>query len=112
MGRAKGGANGGEKRKTKSQEVRELLAANPKMKVRTIVEELASRGIKITPSQVYLVKRKWKMRKRRAAQREAVATGQRVGVKNPAELVLEVKRLAGSAGGLQNLRMLVEALAD
>lgn len=79
------------------------------MPVKEIVSALAARGIQVNPNLVYLIKSKMNSQQRR---QRAVATGQRAGVTNPAELVRKVKELAAEAGGLSSLKQLVDALAE
>ena len=51
--------------------------------------------------------------KRRRQKRELVkATSQKTEYGNPVELSLRVKKLATEAGGIKNLKQLVDALAD
>lgn len=97
---------------TKSAAIRELLGQNPNMPVKEIVTALAAKGMKATPNLVYFIKAQTKARKRRAKRLAAMANGQRAGVANPAELVLQVRRLAGQAGGMKNLKQLVDVLAE
>src|SRR5262245_185274 len=69
-GNGEGKATGGVK---KSQAIRDLLKANPKMKTKAVVETLAGQGIKVLSSQVYFIKGKMKRKMRRQA-RENAAT--------------------------------------
>lgn len=110
MGRKRGASSNGNI--NKSEEIRKELAANPRRKVKEIVEALAGRGVKVTPAFVYMIKSKYRKGKRRIARAAAIASGKAAGMKNPVELVIEVKRLAVSAGGMKNLKMLLDALSD
>ena len=101
-----------QKRGYKSAAVRELLTQNPDMPVKDIVAALGQKGIAVKPNMVYLLKSKMKARKRRQQRKNAVATGDRAGVANPVELVRKVKDLAALAGGLHNLKQLVDVLAE
>lgn len=102
----------------KSQAVRDLYAKNPKMPVRLAVESLAKQGIKIAPSQVYFVLggMKGKAKRRKGEQRRAVAAnhkaGNKTGMTDPIEILADLKALAERAGGMGNLKRLIEVLAD
>jgi hypothetical protein len=99
-------------RGVKSAAIREVLEPNRRMKVQEVVATLAERGISVTPNLVYLVKSKMRARRRRQRREQALATGRNAGIANPADLVRKVKELAQAAGGMKNLRQLVEVLAE
>jgi hypothetical protein len=92
--------------------IREQLGRDPKMPVKDIVAMLGQRGVKVQPSLVYFLKSKMKRQRRKQARIKAVESGQRAGITNAADLVLRVKTLAREAGGLTNLKNLVEVLAE
>jgi|SRR5581483_833465 len=96
----------------KSEEIRNILKANIKMPVREVVSTLAAKGITVNAGLVYFVKNKMKRARRRASRAQAVEVGRKAGIGNPAELVLRVRALAVEAGGLNNLKHLVEVLAE
>jgi len=96
----------------KSELIREQLGRDPKMPVKDIVAMLGQRGVKVQPSLVYFLKSKMKRQRRKQARAKAVQSGQRAGISNAADLVLKVKALAHEAGGLTNLKNLVNVLAD
>jgi arginine repressor len=98
MARAKHGA--------KSQAVRELLKQDANMKTRDIVAALAEKGMKIRSSTVYMIKARMRRNRRRQAVR--AAGNDKV---NAVHLVLKIKGLAAEAGGINNLKQLVDALA-
>src|SRR5262249_49392147 len=50
---------------TKSDSIRDVLDENPKAEAREIIDTLASRGIKVNASLVYLVRSKYRKRRRR-----------------------------------------------
>jgi len=99
---------------TKSEEIRQLLRANPKMPVKEVVETLAGKGIKVLPTQVYFVKGKLKgkrgRRKKAREMVEKVATA--TNHVNPVAVILEVKGWAEGGGGLKKLEGLVDALSE
>jgi hypothetical protein len=96
----------------KSQLVREQLTMNPKIKVSEIVEALGQKGVKIQPSLVYFLRSEMRRKARKRARLHAVQSGVRAGIPNAAELVMKVKMLAREAGGLTNLKHLVDALLE
>jgi len=96
----------------KSELIREQLGRDPKMPVKDIVSLLGQRGVKVQPSLVYFLKSKMKRQRRKHARAKAVQSGQRAGVSNAADLVFKVKTLAREAGGLSNLKHLVDVLAE
>jgi Icc-related predicted phosphoesterase len=93
----------------KSQAVRELLSANPKMKAKEIITTLAEKGITVRPSLVYFLKAKRRAKKHRAT-RERVATVS--GNHDPVTVIRRVKSFAEEVGGLRKLKELVEALTE
>src|SRR3954462_6625778 len=105
-----GGANGDGV--NKSDAIREALAQNPKAGPKDIVTLLAGRGIKVAPSLVYFIKSKAKHAKLKQKRARVAAATKGTGAPNPVELVLRVKDIAREVGGIQNLKMLVDLLAD
>jgi repressor of nif and glnA expression len=92
----------------KSEEVRQLLKANPKMTAKEIVSTLAGKKIDVTESLVYFVKGKMKGRKTRK-QRVAKAAVTTNGL-DTVSTILKVKNLASELGGMGKLKAMVEAL--
>jgi transposase len=97
---------------TKADRIREILAAEPQTPTREVVEALATKGVKVSPNHVYLIKSKMKMKKRRQKREKAAAVIQRTGTPNPAQAVTKVKALALELGGLKNLKQLVDVLSE
>ena len=98
----KGGVN-------KSQQIREILARNPRAKGREVQEELASKGVKVTSTLIYLVKAKMRRTKRRQnRQKVALATGNG----NAIEVIRKIKSVANDVGGLEKLKQLLELLSN
>src|SRR5271166_4821124 len=97
----------------KSDEIRKLLYANPKMPVKQVVDDLAARGIKITAALVYFVKGRLHGRKgRRRRVRQMVANVAATGNSDPVTTILKVKGWADQVGGLKKLKALVDALSE
>jgi hypothetical protein len=96
----------------KSEEIRQLLKLNPRMKTKAIVAELKSRGIDVHPNQVYIIKTKRRARHRKAAREAAAGEGRRAGISDPVQFVLKIKDLASQAGGIRTFKKLVDALAE
>ena len=96
----------------KSAAVREILAKNFHTPVREIVATLDQRGITIHPNLVYLIKSKAKAGRRKQKRQKALENSRDLGLANPVELILEVRKLAAKAGGLRHLKQLVDVLAE
>ena len=110
MSKSSSAADG--KRVNRSEAVREALAQNPKAGSRDVIALLAAKGVKVSPTLVYYVKSKQNQARRRARRAEVAATSRRTATTDPVELVMRVKQLAGEVGGIRNLKMLVDLLAD
>lgn len=97
----------------KSEEIRQVLRANPEMKAKEVVNTLADRGIKITDALVYFIKGKMHSRKKRKQKAEAMAAqvGVTTSTPDPLAAILKIKHLAAELGGMKKLRALVEALS-
>lgn len=96
----------------KSQAIRDLIAANPKMKSSEIVKLLASKGIKVSANLVYAIKAKGKAKKRKQKREQAFAVGRQAVNGDPVALIRGVKDLALQAGGIRHLKELVDLLAE
>jgi len=102
----------------KSEEIRKLLKANPKITATEAVNTLAQKGIKIDPGLFYYNKGKLKGRKgRRRKIRRQVASVMSNGTVAPAKsdvlgTLRKVKGLAAEVGGLRKLAELVAALSE
>ena len=105
-------AAGGGTPVNKSQAVRDFLAGHPDADTKAVVAGLAEKGVKVAPTLVYFVKSKQRQARRRAKRDRAAESSRQAGSKNPVEVVLRVKDLAREVGGIQNLKMLVDLLAD
>ncbi len=98
---------------TKSEEIRQLLRANPETPAKQVIETLASKGIEVTDTLVYFVKGKMSGRKsRRKKARRMVAKVVETGNTDPVATIPKVKRWAGEVGGLKKLKALVDALSE
>jgi hypothetical protein len=94
----------------KSQMIRDLLKANPKMPVSEVVAKLAEKNLKVTPNLVYYIRLKMGAKRRRKIRRKVQKI---VGGNGDAlTLIRSVKELAADAGGLAKLKELVEAIAE
>src|SRR5690242_17556501 len=97
----------------KSEEIRQLLRANPKIPVKEIVSTLAGRRIKVADTLVYFVKGKMKGRKgRRKKVQQMVANVAATGNSDPVATILKVKRLSNEVGGMKKLKALVDVLSE
>jgi hypothetical protein len=95
----------------RSDAVREALAQRPKATSKEVIDTLAGRGIKVSPTLVYYVRSKQR-KARRTAMRARVAEASAKAVPNPLELVIRLKDLAREVGGFKNLKQLVDLLAE
>jgi hypothetical protein len=96
----------------KSDAIRDILSRNPHTPVREIVSTLNQRGITVHPNLVYLIKSKAKARNRKQKREKALENSRQLGIVNPVQLVLEVRRLAEQTGGIRHLKQLVDVLAE
>lgn len=99
---------------SKADAIRQALAANPKAKTREIIEYLASQGVKVSPNHVYILKSQSK-RGRRSKSAGSNGAGRPAGsgsIRNYADAVIRVKRLAIEVGSMRGLKELVDAIAD
>jgi hypothetical protein len=96
-----------------------LIKANPKIKARQAVDDLAKRGIPIRVGLFYLVKGNMAGRKkrRRRMRDDAVAAMSASG--NPAPVksdalatIRKVKAMAVEVGGMRTLKGIVDALSE
>jgi len=98
----------------KSEEIRKLLKANPKMTAKEVVAALADRNIQISENLVYYIKGKVKGSKSRQ-KKKLKAAAKLVSSNGSADVVgtiLKVKYLAADVGGMPKLKALVEALTS
>jgi hypothetical protein len=106
-----------------SEAVRAFLTENPDAKAKQVVAELGSKGIMVKEGLVYAVKGSMKERKQR---KKRVAKAAMAAVDKPSSngqatsavkadaltMIREVKALAAKAGGYEQLKELVDALAE
>src|SRR5262245_25043365 len=97
---------------SKSQAIRDMLAANPKATVREIVDAMAKKGVKVSPNLVYVLKTKGKAKRRKMKRQKAVAASTNAGHSNPVGLIMDVRHLAVKAGGMKRLKELVDILGE
>ena len=100
------------KKTNKSEAIREALAQNPKATNKEILESLAAKGIKVTPTLIYFIKSKQNIKRKRLKRGKVTAASQRTKSLNPVELILKVKEVARDAGGFDQLKKLVDVLAE
>jgi hypothetical protein len=106
MAKQKTGAN-------KSEEIRKLLKANPKMQITDIRAALAEKNIKVTDALIYFVKGRMKQqRTHRTHFKAAVKVASANGRGDVLGTILKVKTLAAEVGGMKKLKALAEALSE
>ena len=100
----------------KSEEIRQLLRANPKITAKEVCSSLGGKGIKVSEKLYYLVKGKMlgrqahKKKARKMVAKVAASTG--TGSADALSTILKVKSWANEVGGMKRLRALVEALSE
>src|SRR5437879_5733815 len=107
MARKKNGIN-------KSEEIRQVLKADPAMKTKEVVAALAAKGVDVNESLVYFVKgdlRGRKARKRKIGKMVA-KVAETTGPADALSTILKVKKVATEVGGLKKLKALVDALSE
>lgn len=112
MAKSSPNGTGNSSQPNKSEAIRAAIAKNPSAKGKDIVATLAKDGVKVQPSLVYMVMSKQRVRQRRAKRERAQATSRATGTANPIDLIVKTKALAQEAGGIKNLKMLVDLLAE
>lgn len=109
MARRRNGVN-------KSEEIRQMLSANPKVTAKEVKDELGAKGIRVSENLYYLVKGNMlgrqarKNKARRMVAKVAASTG--AGNADALSTILKIKSLASELGVLKRLRALVEALSE
>lgn len=96
----------------KSQAIRDFLAGSPKAGTKEIVAALAEKGIKVAPTLVYFIRSKANQAKRRAKRERAMESSRQSVTTDPVALVRKVRDLGREVGGIQNLKKLVDLLAE
>ena len=96
----------------KSQAIRDFLAGNPQAGTKEVVAGLAEKGVKVAPTLVYFIRSKANQAKRRAKRARAVESSRQTATADPVALVRKVRDLGREVGGIQNLKRLVDLLAE
>lgn len=109
---AKSKSTNGNGKPNRSAAIREELAATPHASSKDIVAILAAKGLKVTLSLVYMVKSQLKLKKKRQKRELATATSKSTASLDPVQLIVRVKELARDAGGIKQLKQLVDVLAE
>jgi hypothetical protein len=106
MAKKKNGVN-------KSEEIRQLLRANPKMPVKEIVATMAARDLQVTDNLVYFIKGKMKGRRgRRKKAHQMAANVAATGNSDPVAMIRKVRTWANEVGGIRKLKALVDAMSE
>jgi uncharacterized protein YaiL (DUF2058 family) len=93
---------------SRSQAIREFLAANPSAGVKTVVMALAAQGIVVKPGLVAAVKYKKPAKmSRRVAKASPAANGE---VSVSVDALIAAKKLVQAVGGFERARSLVATL--
>jgi hypothetical protein len=100
----------------RSEEIRQLLKANPEIGPKEVVAKLAEKGIEVSNALFYFVKGQIKGRNARKTKVQKtvtkVAESTHTTRTDAVSTILKVKAWAREVGGLKNLKALVEALSD
>ena len=88
----------------KSEEVRQLLKADPEMKAKEVVNSFGGRGIKITESLVYFLKGKLhsKTKRKQRAATMVARVAETTSTPDPLSAILKIKHLASELGELRS----------
>lgn len=97
---------------SKSYEVRELLAQNPKSSAKEIQATLAKRGIIVSSNLIYLLKSKAGAQRRRQKREKVAQVVSTSGHGDPVATIRKVKALAAEVGGMRKLITLAEVLSE
>ena len=101
----------------KSQAIRDVLTETPDMKAKDVVAKLAEKGIEVKAVLVYIIKGKMqgkKARKKRAQRlvdKVDAVTGGKNNRDQTVSEILKVRRFAEQVGGMERLKVLVDALS-
>jgi hypothetical protein len=100
----------------RSEEIRQLLKANPKMGPKEVIAILGEKGIDVSSGLFYFVKGQMKGRKSRKTRAQTavtkVAEFTHANRTDAVTTILKVKACAKDVGGMKVLKALVEALSD
>src|SRR4051812_34815513 len=96
----------------RSAAIRAALIELPKAGPKEIVAHLAGKGIKVAPTLVYYIRSEAKKKQRKQKRAIVASTSEGTKAGNPVDLVVRVKALARDAGGIGDLKRLVDALAE
>ena len=99
---------------SKSEEVRQFLKADRKMKTKDVVAALAEKGIQVKPGLVYFIKGqiKGKRGRRKKARQMVARVAATNGKLDAVATILKIKGWASEVGGMKKLKELVDALSD
>jgi hypothetical protein len=97
---------------SKSAAIREILANDINTPTKDVIATLKQQGIKAHPNLVYLMKSQMRARRRKQKREKALENGRQMGIVNPVDLILEVRRLSEKSGGIRHLKKLVDVLAE
>ena len=100
----------------RSEEIRKLLKANPKISAKEVAATLAAKGIDVNSGLYYMVKGQMLGRKSRRARAQKAVTNVTAVThttrSDAVSTILKVKACAKEVGGMKALKALVEALSD
>ena len=103
------------KKTSKSQAIRDVLTENPKLMAKEVVDQLAAKGVKVTPNLVYFIKGKMAQKKSTATKKakrvaRAASAAASPNHADPLAAILAIKELAKKLGGIQKLKGLVDGI--
>ena len=98
---------------SKTEQIRQLLKANPKIGAKEAVSTLAAKGVSISEHLYYYTRGHMKGRKKKARKIVATVVAATGTTKSDAvSTILKVKGWANEVGGLKHLKALVDALSQ
>ncbi len=96
----------------KSAAIRKMLSDSPKAPVREVVARLAQNGVRVEPSLVYYIRGRQRHLDHKQRRQLAADSAEQAGLVNAVDLILKTRALAKEAGGMQNLKQLIDVLAE
>jgi arginine repressor len=105
-------AKSAETSQSKSAAIRDMISQNPRAKAKEIVRLLAEKGVNVRPTLVYYIRSRDKHHRRRQKRQQVVETTKKTISADPVKFILKVRELAGEAGGMKQLKQLVDVLAQ
>jgi hypothetical protein len=102
---------GGSRAESKSQAIRDMIRQHPRAKASEIVRLLGDHGVHVQPTLVYYIRSRARNKRRARKQQEAMDATKKTVTIDPVKFILKVRELATEAGGVKQLKQVVDAMA-